>query len=522
MKNSKTTLKIVSRITASLLFLTLTVFSLSGCFFFLPFSMPDLSDIKGQSNSDKNNNHVYLTEQVTYTDIGIADPFEPPYEFEEEESEDVAETESPRETTTEEKYASHLFLDAVNVGSCKTLSGDVGICVVFVNDSVSSWVTVEKNNFLDSYYDEMSELKQIALSYGVDLTIHLRYTSSSISVAAQPDSSDWIKTAATGAGFESLDKMATELKQQFSYKECAVVFVLNKQGRAYAQSRSYNTDKTEYCVLYAGEDASKHELLHLFGAQDYYYPKEVTAAANELLPNSIMNSGDDIDELSAYTIGWMTTLSESSILFLERTAHLTEADLNNANSTETFTGYGTREYNDGAVYTGDLVFGVPHGYGKMVFSSGDTYEGEWSNNSMHGSGTYTWANGDVYKGEWANNNMHGEGKMTWTNGISYSGDWVEGKKHGKGTYTYSNGDVYSGDMNQDRKHGYGVYTWKDGSKYEGDWVNDKREGYGVYTWTNGNKYEGYWKNSQMHGSGKFTYSSGVSYVGTWINGEYQN
>jgi hypothetical protein len=72
-----------------------------------------------------------------------------------------------------------------------------------------------------------------------------------------------------------------------------------------------------------------HELLHLYGAQDFYLIDEVKEAAEIYLPCSVMGSDEQVvktDDLTAYIVGWTAELSGSALQFLDATAHLTMQD----------------------------------------------------------------------------------------------------------------------------------------------------------------------------------------------------
>jgi len=72
-----------------------------------------------------------------------------------------------------------------------------------------------------------------------------------------------------------------------------------------------------------------HELLHQFGAPDYYYPKAVKSLADKYFPQSIMTSGTGIviDSLTSYLIGWSDSIDRNAATVLELTKQITYADI---------------------------------------------------------------------------------------------------------------------------------------------------------------------------------------------------
>lgn len=123
----------------------------------------------------------------------------------------------------------------------------------------------------------------------------------------------------------------------------------------------------------------------------------------------------------------------------------------------------TIHYDDGVVYTGQILNGKRHGKGKLVWPNGDVYEGDWRDDQCTGKGKYTWGKGS----QWA--------------GDAYEGDFVDGKRTGKGKYTWSKGSQGTGDV------------------YEGDFVDDQRTGYGTYTYSSGKVESGRFENGKYLG-----------------------
>ena len=64
------------------------------------------------------------------------------------------------------------------------------------------------------------------------------------------------------------------------------------------------------------------------------------------------------------------------------------------------TGHGTREFESGASYTGDLVDSQLHGVGTMTYANGDKYTGDWARGKRVGEGVFTSKNGKKYVGQW--------------------------------------------------------------------------------------------------------------------------
>ena len=349
-------------------------------------------------------------------------------------------------------YDHHLFMKYRGKGNCESLTGKVSVLLVFVNDTESAWDNAAKEEAQIRLCEEMVKLAGYAHTAGAELSLEYGEMDVTLSLAAHSyNTAAWENEAAEAMGFASVDALQTCLEEEWEVGSVPVVFLLNKAGRAVAYYTK-NKAGAEYLTMYASDYSPFcHELLHLYGAQDYYYPACVAAAANGFLKNSIMNTGDAVDPLTAYTVGWTNVLSYEAKGFLDAVSSLTEKELEEASKAERFTGYGTKTYPNGDVYEGYLELGIPHGLGEYRFADGSVYLGEFAGGIFHGMGRMEWAGGAVYEGDFVSNVRTGEGTYWWPNGDRYEGEFLEGKLQGYGTYYYASGDVQSGYWE------YGVY-----------------------------------------------------------------
>lgn len=366
----------------------------------------------------------------------------------------------------------HLFLQYKDKGNCETLRGDVSILLVFVSDSESSWDPVSREMAERDLCREMLRMMDYAKGYGVSLSLFYGEWDISVAVDVESNNSEhWEAPVCAAMGFQSLYDLQMALERDWGVASAPVVFVLNKTGRAAAYS-SYSEGAEEYLTVYSSEYSTFcHELLHLYGARDYYYPMAVSDAAATFLPDSIMLSGGTVDELTAYTVGWTKSLGRQAIGFLRATSHLTQKDLDEAAQAEQLTGYGTKYYADGGVYIGYMEFGTPVGRGEYRSAAGNVYKGEFQNGKFHGYGVYTYADGGVFEGYFADGSFHGIGIMTWANGDRYQGEYQNGVRTGQGIYWWVSGDRYEGQFQNNKRHGYGTYYYASGSSISGYWEN---------------------------------------------------
>ena len=352
-----------------------------------------------------------------------------------------------------EKWAAHVLLKDRGIASCEYLRGDVTVTVIFAEDPAFPWTEEDLQTAKDTLDLEAGILEAEAAAYGVELNIDWNYIRMAYGEPySQEDWFAWVEPALESNQLPHWGSINVRMEEQLGVQAAPVIFCFNQDGRAFATGNK-EVDASETVVLYRDLTAFRHELCHLFGAVDYYYPDIVADISAEYFPESLMHSGgDSVDSFTAYLLGWTDELSDEAVYLLEQTEHFTLEEYYEVMRNQTITGYVTTEFSFG------------------------TYEGELKLGLMHGWGTLTWDNGVVYTGQWENGIMQGRGTMTWTDGASFEGDWVNGKRTG-----------------------YGVMTWSDGTRYEGQWENDKRTGQGVLTFPSGTVQSGQFKDDEFIG-----------------------
>lgn len=416
-------------------------------------------------------------------------------------------------------YKDNHYLSSMDGGYCENMVDSMVVYFLFVNDPTDGWTQAEVSEAEAALLDELRTLLGEAESYGVDLQINYVFDSVNISTEFNRNSDAWKTEALRQAGWSHNLQDQRVMEEFYEASNVPVVFLVDEPGRSFANFYYYGNGFESVTICQKDYTALRHEMCHVFGARDMYFPQETVDAAEMYLPNGIMY-GDcrgEVDPLTAFVIGWTDELSNEAIAFLQATNSLTEEYIEQAKQQDQLTGYGTRYFeggyyegdmvegvfhgegtcywDDGYVYTGTWVNGVREGYGVMTGTDGYRYEGYWKNNQPHGTGELVLASGDTYTGSFADGKIHGKGTYTWTNGIEYSGDWVNGKREGKGTITWPDGSYYTGDFQNDKFHGKGErYYAEYGTKYVGDFANGKRHGWGIYYYADGRIYEGRWEN----------------------------
>ncbi len=439
-------------------------------------------------------------------------------------TESTTETLTTEATTTVEAYTSYDsdskidLLGAKDKGSCRSLTGNVHVVLFLINDPIDF---NQEENSMSELKRNFSLIEEAAADHGKNLKLtlsevrvdtYLSYNS------YKGDSKSYAEAIVQKAGYLNLSDFDRQTKVYFSSDYVVPVFCTGGIGRAFANS-ARNLSSNEYIVLMSSLHPIPHEIMHLFGAQDFYSPVRLQNEAAKAFGKSIMLNSEDIaiDDFTAYLIGWESELSETAQGFYQNVYDITKEEAERENGLSLGDGKGII-VNSYGIYKGDYVGGSPHGYGKLIFNDGRIYEGYWYNGNFNGEGTYTYEDGSVYHGQWEKGERNGNGKHTYSDGSYYEGEWKKSKFNGIGTFVYGNGSVYEGDWVDGKQDGKGTLTFSDGSTYNGMWSAGERCGEGTLTYTNGNSYTGNWLHGKFNGYGTFLWANGDKFEGEWIDG----
>ncbi|MBO4754433.1 MAG: hypothetical protein J5543_07540 [Bacteroidales bacterium] len=227
------------------------------------------------------------------------------------------------------------YKDLIDVGSARHLSGSVCVLYLFVGTETSKWSQEEIEATAQKLYAAEDWLKAEALRYDKKVefrnySIKRQLTDNNIpDNPFQPDAVDYPKTVLRRFGYNSNRELHDILTRKTGCHQFLVLVFAHVPGRCYASAVNRNMARNgsgrslpESCMLYQiSNDTGRelqvgriaHEMLHLFGAWDFYAvnanDKERSERAAELYPNSIMlrSYGDinqrTIDPLTAWLIG---------------------------------------------------------------------------------------------------------------------------------------------------------------------------------------------------------------------------
>ena len=411
------------------------------------------------------------------------------------------------------------YLQQKDKGDCKTFTGNIMVAVVQLSDDAGKWDETSTAELKTALAAETQQIIAGAAGYGVDVTIDYQYYSATLTgdICKADLTYDWQTPALKQVGLPALNKVNRYLKKKYSADNAMVAFVLNKQGRSLATQGNH-----EYMVLFAQGDGLglQHEMSHTFGAMDFYFPKAVRELATNYLPESIMDSGESVDPLTAYLIGWTNTVDDAALQFLQETIGYSRKFIKEEQKKLEITGFGTRETESG-VYTGEMLCGECHGFGTLQYYNGSWYAGNWEYGRRIGKGTgkTVYKNGDTYEGEYLNGKRHGKGKFTYHSGSVYEGEFVDNKFHGTGVFKFYDGRIYTGEWKENKLTGTGKFEYVSGAVYEGEFLDGLREGTGTYYYISGAVYTGQWSKDEANGFGTMQYADGSWYSGNWADGK---
>ncbi len=221
-------------------------------------------------------------------------------------------------------------------GSALTLTGKVYTLSCFISGPNEEWTYSEKLNMLGLLKEGQQWITKQALQYGITVDFDdngnfglkkdIKFPYIPIGTASGNEPVDWVSKVLYKIGYKSTLDLADMVKRNTLADNLQVIIFVKGRGNGYAMASSSEMDKELYfvegVVLYEkyneGEKLAAssiaHEILHLYGAWDFYQTFCQTAEnekrARALFPNSIMlrtsyNIGElNIDKLTAWLIGW--------------------------------------------------------------------------------------------------------------------------------------------------------------------------------------------------------------------------
>lgn len=228
-----------------------------------------------------------------------------------------------------------------NIGNCLKLVGDIDVYLFFMDDDNSTWTPSHAKAFTNNEIKPaLSYLEREAKKWGKYLHFNtpkinvtgvgeftMKY-SGTVTDGDGDSSTDVLYQAASCIGYGSDDELLAQYRNETGRDNAVFLTIFDKDGRSYAiQTQSKDSMTMEHCVLFSEPWMYKyglvlvhssciaHEILHLYGADDYY--KEPRAAISaEVYPDDIMLktppnlSECSIGDYTAFSVGWTDTVPD--------------------------------------------------------------------------------------------------------------------------------------------------------------------------------------------------------------------
>ena len=228
------------------------------------------------------------------------------------------------------RFKDHFALQAKDLGSCRRLTGDNCIVLIFVSTPAHPWTDEMREKVFQVSRSSVKYMQQEAKRYGAQLRFSLASVNFSIPFEHNRDKKWYYHILKERYHTDTIVDAYNHYKQNLK-KNATIIFLFNSWEISYTClcSRSRPNWKDEFCVIFCDtkmhDNYLTHEVMHLYGAIDFYdYRKEgVAAVARQLFPDSnMLKVSHVIDDLTAYIVGWTDQLSPKAIEFLEKTRGL--------------------------------------------------------------------------------------------------------------------------------------------------------------------------------------------------------
>ena len=232
----------------------------------------------------------------------------------------------------------HWVEIARDFGPAAKLVGDIQLLLVFVSTPEHPWSEEEITNFFNIVHTSKDFILDEADRYGVPLSLTAQYFEASIPY--EFDGSDLSNIDLSWYWYlvknyfhkDGMVSMHEAYEEQFGKDNTPFLFVFNTPYRniTYSADLLHPNWQEEFSIYYGQQPLRDnmivHELMHQYGAVDLYdlNSEGVEEISEQIFPDSVMlrQEGTEIDELTAYLIGWIddpAELSDDTLFFLTLT-----------------------------------------------------------------------------------------------------------------------------------------------------------------------------------------------------------
>ena len=225
----------------------------------------------------------------------------------------------------------HFALKARGQGPCDRLVGDAYIILVFVSTPQHPWTKTMKDRVNKVSWSSIDIMEKQAARYGASLDLTFGGLDYTVPYEYNRDLKWYHWLIEEKFHRKSISEVCEYYRGSLNVDTVSIIFLFNSWdvSHTYMCSSDYPNWNEEFCVIFCDTDMHDnyltHEVLHLYGAIDFYdYNGEgVQRVAQKYFPKSdMLYVSHEVDELTAYLVGWTDTLSSKARAFLEETRGL--------------------------------------------------------------------------------------------------------------------------------------------------------------------------------------------------------
>lgn len=211
-----------------------------------------------------------------------------------------------------------------NLGSAKILEGENIIVSLFVDSKDFRWTYKKKNETLSMLTDACDYLKEQASEYGKDVSFIYKWDEdfSLLKTArfdCNPDSEEFEDELDLQFDYWTKTKIDYDaLLRRYNADNIFTMMFFGVEGRSFAVCYDGIDNTKESIIIFGSSLAAEyaHEILHLYGAHDYYkgaeYTDDVVNVIKKKYPDDIMLTisfskkiTNTVSNLTAYHLGWI-------------------------------------------------------------------------------------------------------------------------------------------------------------------------------------------------------------------------
>ena len=228
---------------------------------------------------------------------------------------------------------SYFMLDAKNSGNCKILTGRIMFYMFYVSDPYNSWTKASATAASKDCEWSIQKIKKEAKRDKVFLQclVHEEHVMND-RVMKNVNAAECQEQIARKLGNCSMSEFSNQMERKYAVNSIVYVYLLNRSGRSFAMPTIGQSSNAEKVVLFPPYRPSFiHEVMHLYGAADYYYPERLKSVAQRIFPRSVMLTASEygeIDEMTRYLIGWHLQPTDKARMFMSETNTITRDEVN--------------------------------------------------------------------------------------------------------------------------------------------------------------------------------------------------